>query len=284
MKILLTGALGGFGQLISQALLQAGHTVVGTTRKIPDTYHEKNSSFTLIEMDVTSDQSVQTSVARAISLMSGIDVVINNAGQGVNDYLESFTAEDLKSIFDVNVFGVQRVIRAVLPAFKQQQNGLVINTSSLLGRLTVPFYGPYNASKWALEALSETYRYELSGLGIDVCMVEPGGYPTSFISNLVSGSNDRSFSYQHLTPTPDFFLENFEAALASNPAQNPSDVAEAFIKLIDTEKGARQMRTIVDKMGMGEHVENLNEQHKNITKGIFQAFHIDHMFEIKGNN
>lgn len=277
MKILLTGALGGFGRLISQALIEAGHTVVGTTRKLPDSNNEQSTSFTLVAMDVCCDKSVADGVEQAKMLMGGIDVVINNAGQGVNDYQESFTADDLKQIFDINVFGVQRVIRAVLPTFKQQNDGLIINTSSLLGRLVVPFYGPYNASKWALEALTETYKYELSGLGIDVCMIEPGGYPTSFITNLGCGSDNRAPSYASVTPTPKLFLERFEMALASNPNQNPEYVAKAFEHLIATEKGSRPLRTIVDEMGMGQYIEGYNQQHQEITRGIFHAFHLDHM-------
>jgi NAD(P)-dependent dehydrogenase (short-subunit alcohol dehydrogenase family) len=116
------------------------------------------------DLDVTDDQSVQSAVEKATEEMGSIDVVINNAGIGVIGMQEHFTPDDFQKLFDINVVGVQRVNRAVLPQMREKGSGLLIHVSSLLGRMTLPFYGPYNASKWALEALAENYRVELSGL------------------------------------------------------------------------------------------------------------------------
>ena len=124
----------------------------------------------------------------AVDQAGGLDVVINNAGVGVLGLQEAFTIDDWQKLFDINVFGVQRVNRAVIPGMRARGSGLLIQVASILGRMTIPFYGPYNASKWALEALSENYRTELSGFGVDCCIVEPGGYPTNFMANLMTPS------------------------------------------------------------------------------------------------
>ncbi len=197
-------------------------------------------------------------------------------------YQESFTPEDWQRVFEINVFGVQRVIRAILPHFKAKKAGTIVNISSLLGRMTVPFYGPYNASKWALEAMSENYRTELSQLGIDVVIVEPGGFATSFIDALMRPSDSaRDADYTSFQPTPQFFLENFEQGLASNPEQDPANVAKAIVSLLEMPAGERPLRTIVDKMGMGDHLANLNNASDQITRGIYGAFQIDHLLDLK---
>lgn len=286
-KVFITGASGGFGRLTVEALLKNGHKVVSSMRDING--KNKDTAATLkslgsevVEMDVTNDQSVEKAINEGIQKLGSIDVVINNAGVGVLGLQETFTTDDWKKIFEVNVFGVQRVSRAVLPHFRGKKDGLFINISSLLGRITVPFYGPYNSSKWALEALTENYRAELSQSGIDVCLVEPGGYPTTFMNNLVRASDSgRNAQYGEMGQMAEGFFKGFEQALASNPAQNPKDVANAIVKVIETSTGQRPFRTIVDKMGMGDHLEGYNQQHAQITSGIYNAFGIGHLLTVK---
>ena len=128
---------------------------------------------------------------------------------------------------------------------------------------------------------TENYRTELSQFGIDVSLVEPGGYPTTFMERLIQPSDtSRDTSYHGLEPTPESFFNNFEEALASNPAQNPQDVADAIVNLINTDKSVRPFRTIVDKMGMGEHIEGYNNGLEQITKGVYGAFGIDHLLTL----
>lgn len=286
-KIIITGASGGFGKLTVQALRKNGHQVAATMRDTGGKNQKSAAELrelgcTIIEMDVTNDASVDRGVTKAIQELGSIDVVINNAGQGVLGLQESFTAEDWKRVFDVNVFGVQRVCRAILPHFKEKKTGLIVNISSLLGRITVPFYGPYNASKWALEALSENYRSELSQLGIEVCIVEPGGFPTTFIDHLLRPSDSaRNSSYGEMGGMPEGFLKGFEEALSKNPAQDPKNVAAAIADLMDQASGKRPFRTIVDKMGMGDHVAGYNQQLAQITSGIYGAFGIGHLLSVK---
>lgn len=286
-KILITGASAGFGKLTADTLLKKGHTVVGSMRGVEGKNQAvagelKAAGAHIVEIDVTSDDSVDQGVAAAMEKAGGLDVVVNNAGVGVVGLQETFTPEDWRTLFDINVFGVQRVNRAVLPHLREQNSGLLIHVSSLLGRMTIPFYGPYNASKWALEAMAENYRTELSGFGVDSCLVEPGGFPTTFMDNLIKPSDSsRDDGYGELAQAPAGFLANFEQALAGNPAQDPQNVADAIADLIDTPAGQRQFRTVVDKMGMGDHLVGYNDQLEQITAGIYGAFGMDGMLKLK---
>ena len=286
-KILITGASGGFGTLTVKTLTHQGHSVVATMRNT----ESKNKGIAdelsalgakIVDLDVTDDEGVDTGVAKAIDLMGGLDVVINNAGIGVLGIQEQFSIDDFKRLFDVNVFGVQRVNRAALPYLRNQGSGLLIHISSLLGRIAFPFYGPYNASKWALEAIAENYRVELSGFGVDSCLVEPGGYPTEFMDSLMRPSDDaQNESYGEMINAPKQALENFEGALAGNPAQDPQNVADAIANLISTPAGQRPMRTVVDNMGMGTHIEPYNSQLAQIHEGLYNAFGMGEMLKLK---
>ena len=217
-----------------------------------------------------------------MDLIGGLDVVINNAGVGVLGIQEQFDIDDFRKLFEVNVFGVQRVNRAVLPHLRKQGSGLLIHVSSLLGRIAFPFYGPYNASKWALEAIAENYRVELSGFGVDSCIVEPGGFPTSFFNSLMQPSDtSQNESYGDMVHAPKQAFESFEGALASNPAQNPQNVADAIASLISTPAGERPARTVVDKMGMGDHIDPYNQQLAQIHEGLYGAFGMGDMLKLK---
>jgi NAD(P)-dependent dehydrogenase (short-subunit alcohol dehydrogenase family) len=286
-KIIITGASGGFGFLTCKALIANGHKVVGTMRSTSGKNEKvatelKSMGVHVVEMDVTDTNSVNHGIQKAIELLDGLDVVVNNAGVGVLGMQEHFTPEDMQQVFDVNVIGVQRVMRAVLPLFREQGKGTAIYVSSLLGRITMPFYGPYNATKWALEALAENYRTELSGFGIESCIVEPGGFPTTFMENLVKPSDDsRSESYGEFMHAPNAMFDGFEQAISANPEQRPEKVADAISHLIALPRGEKPMRTIVDFMGMGGHIGAYNEMLHNMTFGIYSAFGNQGMLSVK---
>jgi NAD(P)-dependent dehydrogenase (short-subunit alcohol dehydrogenase family) len=285
-KILITGASGGFGQLTVKTLLEKGHQVAAAMRDI----NGKNKTVAtelqglgakIIELDVTNEESVNKGVNQAISDLNGLDVLMNNAGIGSIGMLEFFTTEDYKKVFEVNVFGVQRMNRAVAPHFRKQNKGLIIYTSSLLGRITLPFYGLYQASKWALEAMAQNYRVELSGFGIENCIVEPGGYPTAFAENLLPPSdNSQAESYGGFIDAPKGMGENFENVLKNNPQQNPQRVAVAFAELIDKPYGEKPFRTTVDFIGMGDHVEKYNDYLEQVTQGLYGNFGIAGMLHV----
>ncbi len=288
-KILITGASSGFGKLTTEALINAGHHVVASMRdpegrnaEIANEFRTKGAD--IVNIDVTDESSVNSGVAEAIKLAGGLDVLVNNAGVGVMGLSENFTIDDMQTLFDINVFGVQRTTRAVLKHFHEKNSGYVINVSSILGRMTIPFYGPYNASKWALEALTENYRTELSQFGIDFGLVEPGGFPTAFMDRLITPSDEsRNAYYGEFAHAPKQAFEGFEQALHANPEQNPKLVAAAILQLINTPAGKRPFRTVVDRMGMGEPIETYNQQLADITHGIYSAFGMDELLTLKAS-
>jgi NAD(P)-dependent dehydrogenase (short-subunit alcohol dehydrogenase family) len=286
-KILITGASGGFGKLTVEKLIANGHKVAAAMRDVNG--RNKNTADALsalgaiiVELDVTNDDSVTNGVAKAIESLGGLDVLMNNAGIGSAGMLEFFTTDDFKKLYEVNVFGVQRMNRAVVPFFRNQKSGLIVYTSSLLGRIALPFYGLYQTTKWALEALAENYRVELSTFGIENCIVEPGGYPTAFGENLMFPSDtSQAANYGEFINAPQKMGENFHNVLLNNPQQDPQRVADAFAELIDKPKGEKPFRTTVDFIGMGDHVEKYNEQLAQITTGLYTNFGIVDMLSVK---
>ena len=285
--ILITGANGGFGKLTVNSLLSKGHNVAAAIRDIEGRNRETANDFTkagalVVEMDVTDTDSVNSGVEKAVNHFGQLDVVVNNAGIGVMGMQEQFTVEDFHKLFDVNVYGIQRVNRATIPHLREAQSGLIIYTSSLLGRMTLPYYGPYNASKFAVEALAENYRVELSQFGIENAIVEPGAFGTGFSTSLMPPS-DQSITqpYEKMTAMMHQMGEGFQQALTTNEEQKPQRVADAIVGLIENEHGKRPFRTTVDFMGMGNAVNGLNEVSDEITNGLYKNFHIDTMLKVK---
>ena len=286
-NILVTGASGGFGTLITKALIRDGHTVVGSLRDAAGRNQANaqvliDAGAKVVEIDVTDDESVNRGVADAQEAVGGLDAVINNAGRGVLGLQETFTPEDWRRIFDINVFGVQRVNRAVLSDMRAKGSGLLVHISSLLGRFVLPFFGPYNASKYALEALADNYRVELAGVGIDSVIVEPGGYGTGIDEAFMHPSDtDRVASYGEYAQAPTAFMDSFAESLQGDNAPDPQNVAEAVAKVVNTPAGQRPFRTVIDDLGMGEPIEGLNRGSEEVTAGIYNAFGMGDMLKLK---
>lgn len=286
-KILITGASGGFGKLTVLTLLQKGHRVAAAMRDAEGRNKSIASELSMagaiiVSIDVTSNESVANGVQDAMNRLHGLDIVINNAGIGVHGMQEFFTVEDYQKLFDINLFGVQRVNRAVIPYFRQKQDGLILYTSSCLGRVALPFYGLYQSTKWALEAMAENYRLELSGFGIENCIVEPGGYPTAFAENLVHPSDKSQEQYYgDFANAPAQSLQGFMSFLQANPQQNPQKVADIFAEIIDKPKGERPFRTAVDFIGMGELIQKYNEHLEQITTGLLTNFGSQGLLKVK---
>jgi NAD(P)-dependent dehydrogenase (short-subunit alcohol dehydrogenase family) len=174
--ILITGTSSGIGQVCARHLAARGWRVYGTSRK-PAT--DAADGIEMIAMDVDDDASVQAGVAAMVERAGRIDALINNAGYSLFGSIEDTTIEEAKAQFETNFFGAMRVCRAVLPIMRRQQHGYIVNISSLAGTFGLPFGGLYSASKFALEGLSESLRYETRRFGIHVSLVEPGDYRTS---------------------------------------------------------------------------------------------------------
>ncbi|MDB4285750.1 SDR family oxidoreductase [bacterium] len=288
-KILITGASGAFGSLTCQTLTEKGYQVVGTMRSITGKNEKvaqelQSMGVQLVEMDVTSETSVNEGVAKAIALLGGLDVIFNNAGVGSNGIQEMFTADDMQRVFDVNVFGVQRVMRAVLPHFRNQGRGTILHTSSCIGRITTPFLGVYSASKYALESIAEGYRAELSGFGIESCIIEPGGMPTAFMGGMLRPSDtERGAQYGEMIYAPDASLNGYVQALESNPMQRPQQIADVVAELLELPFGEKPFRTVVDFMGMKEPIEHYNEVLHDTTRQLYAGFGGDEMLGLNKN-
>lgn len=250
--ILITGASSGFGRDTAQTLAAAGHTVFAGVRDITGRNHAVADALRVeaiepVELDVTSDASVNQAIAGLLARSGGkLDVVINNAGIASAGVSESFTPEQIRDLFEVNVFGMQRVLRATLPTLRSQGNGLVINVGSILGRVTFPFFGLYGASKFAVEALTDSYRYELSQLGVDVVLVQPSAYPTNMYAAVQQPADaPRAAAYGEIGTIPGKMFETFMGMFAADNAPNPHDVAVAMAKLVATPRGRRPNRVVV---------------------------------------
>jgi NAD(P)-dependent dehydrogenase (short-subunit alcohol dehydrogenase family) len=193
--ILVTGASSGLGFAIAKALAAKGHRVFGTVRA-PRT--GASNHFTTLTLDVTQHESVAACIADVIATAGRIDAVINNAGIGIAGAIEDTTAAEAQSQFETNFFGTHRVCRAVLPHLRAQRAGIIINMSSLAGRIPLPFQGFYSATKFAIEAYTEALRMEVRPFGISVSMIEPGDFATSFTANrrLTAGSIPTSPYYE----------------------------------------------------------------------------------------
>ncbi|HNV23957.1 MAG TPA: SDR family oxidoreductase [Candidatus Omnitrophota bacterium] len=182
--ILITGCSSGFGLLMAARFASKGHKVYATmrdTRKKEALLNElkkRGAQAEILMMDVTNNKEIFT-VINKIGIDYGyVDVLINNAGYGIGGFFEDLTEEEIRKQMDTNFFGVQNVIRATLPLMRPRKKGTIINISSIAGLYTSPAFSAYNTSKWALEAFSESLRYELNPFGIDVCLIEPGSYRT----------------------------------------------------------------------------------------------------------
>lgn len=249
--IFVTGASSGFGRLICETLAETGHTVFASMRDPAGKNREhaeslRTKGMRVVELDVTDARSVDAAVAEVQAVHGQIDVLVNNAGVASAGVSEAFSDQQVTDLFDVNVIGVHRVTRAVLPAMRRQGEGLIINIGSILGRVTFPFFGIYGASKFAVEALTESYRYELSQLGIDVCLVQPSAYPTHMYASASQPADEGKVAeYGEIGTIPAAMFGRFMSMLSGPDAPNPRDVANAVAELICKPKGERPARTVV---------------------------------------
>jgi NAD(P)-dependent dehydrogenase (short-subunit alcohol dehydrogenase family) len=235
-SILVTGATSGMGAAIVTRLSKDGHRVVGTARK-PG--HHTVAGTPMLPLDVTSEDSVQSCVAAFLELQGRIDVLINNAGYLQSGAVEEVTLEQAHAQFETNYFGVVRMVRAVLPAMRAQKSGLIATTSSLAGLVPLPFWGHYNASKFAVEGLMETLRHELKPLGIQVALVEPGAIKTPFYTVPLAAAmieyspwRDRFYatmkSFEEKAPGPDVVADLYARIVARRrPALRNTITTEA---------------------------------------------------------
>src|SRR6516225_2561284 len=234
--ILITGASTGFGRDTAETLARAGHTVFASMRdtKARNRNHVdelQKHGIKVVELDVSSDASVEKAIEEVLANARTIDVLVNNAGVASAGITEAFTPDQAKVVFNTNVVGVLRTSRAVLPAMRKHRDGLIINIGSILGRVTFPFFGIYGASKFAVEALTESLRYEVSQLGIEVVLVQPSAYPTNMYAAIQHPADTaRAAGYGAVGEILGKMLETFKNMFASANGPDPHDVAGAIVK------------------------------------------------------
>ncbi len=176
--VLITGCSTGIGRDLAGRLTQAGYSVIATARRV-DTLAETPAALRL-PLDVTQPASIEQALTCALDQFGRLDVLVNNAGYALVGALEEVPLDDVQQMFDVNVFGVLRMIQAVAPHMRRQGGGCIVNVGSIAGKLATPVNGPYSATKFALEALSDALRLELEPFDIRVTLIEPGAIKTHF--------------------------------------------------------------------------------------------------------
>jgi len=179
---IVTGAAGGIGEATARALARAGYRVFGTYRKTP---RSKSTDVEYLACDVTSDESVEAAVKEVLTKAGRINLLVNNAGVGLVGGAEESSLAQAKSLFDVNLFGVMRTTKAVLPVMRRQRVGRIVNISSVQGVIPAPYMALYASSKHALEGYSESLDHEVRDAGVRVVLVEPAYTRTLFDSNLL---------------------------------------------------------------------------------------------------
>lgn len=253
--ILITGASSGFGRVGALLYARAGAKVIATMRGIPRPEAEtlaaeaskEKLDLHIVEIDVTDDASVAAGTAKALEIAGGrIDTLINNAGIGITGPVEVQDMEATRLIFDTNVLGIQRMLRALLPQMRAAKRGQIFNISSQLGRVIVPGGGHYSATKFALEALSEQLAYELVPHGIDVTVIQPGGYPTKVWVNRNAYTGAlKARSDTALLEAYAPFTRGMGTEDGSGRSADPLDVPRAIAEIMAMPAGKRPLRRAV---------------------------------------
>lgn len=231
--VLITGCSSGFGLESALYFARRGHTVVAGVRRptgATDLRRRLDAEALAVEvvaLDVTSDDSVATVVSDALERHGRIDVLVNNAGVGLQAAIEDTDPEVARALFETNVFGPLRLLRSVLPAMRRQGHGVVVNVSSLAGKVSAPFGGIYSATKFALEAMSEALHYEVAPFGIRVAVVEPGSYSTGLGAKRLVAGEENASPYADLSGRWD------QAAGRLPGRDRPGDPAEVAAAIYD---------------------------------------------------
>src|SRR6202049_2759915 len=281
--ILVTGSTSGFGRLTVETLARQGHIVFAGMRaaagknapaaeELRALAQQEHLALHIVELDITDDSSVVQAIESIVGITGRLDVVVNNAGISYIGPLEAFTLEQVQQQFDTNVYGVWRVNRAALPHMRRQGSGLLVQIGSVVGRLAFPFLGLYGATKFALEGLTESYRYELAPFGIDAAIIEPGTFPTTISANRQTAADGERFAlYQAAMNafTVPFYTEN-----RSTTPPDPQEVADAVAHVIAQPAGERPLRTVVATVAQRQAPQALNEAATQAMHSFLEALHL----------
>ncbi len=238
MAVLISGCSSGIGLETALFLKDKGYDVIATARSEEAIYHLKEQGLKAIKLDVNSSHSINSAVSQAITMAdNGIEVLINNAGFGQMGALEDLSRDCLREQFETNVFGLIELTNAVLPYMREQGVGRIINISSILGIVSLPFRGAYNASKYAVEAISDTLRLELANTSIKVSLIEPGPIASRFRQTCVEKALEEvDIEKSHFKEKYQQLIENQQAGKGIAFTKTGVDVAKKILKAMTAKK------------------------------------------------
>ncbi len=222
--VLVTGCSSGFGKALCTEFKNQGCFVIATARNITK-LADVNADLK-VELDVSDENSIKNSMKLILSEVTEIDILINNAGYSVRSAVEEIEIDRLKKMMDVNVFGIIRMMKAVLPVMRKQGRGRIYNVGSISGRMTGIANGGYCSSKYAVEALTEAARYETKDMGIEICVIEPGAMNTNFFETLSRNSDEKMKNLNSC------YNNIYERDLLFRSRQKKSDVQVCAKKLV----------------------------------------------------
>ena len=258
--VLVTGGSSGIGYAICSRLAAMGHTVYGTSRKPA----EDPKGWHLIALDITDEESVRKAVAEVLAQEHHIDVVVNNAGVGIQGAVEDTEVQLAQQLFDANLFGAHRVCRAVLPGMRDRRSGLIINVSSIAANFGLPYRAFYSASKAALDRYSEALRIELKPFGVKVVTVQPGEFKTN-----IAGRRLRPETIS--APYQKGYARAMEILGGSlHYSRDPDELAQVVAQVISTARpktvyrvaqGKQKLSVLLKKLLPGHAFERLVGKH-----------------------
>lgn len=230
---LITGASSGIGLMTAMQLIEEGYIVYGCARRVERMESLKNAGGRILALDVTNEDSMKQCVDTIIKTEGRIDVLVNAAGFGLGGSIEEIPMEEVRRQYEVNVFGLGRMIQLVLPYMRKQNRGKIVNVGSMGGRFASPFCGWYHSTKYAVEAISDSLRMELNGKNIDVIIIEPGLIKTNW--GVIAADSIRKYSGEgDYKKAADSVIGYYENRYEGDryPLSEPSFIANVIVKSI----------------------------------------------------
>lgn len=263
--IFITGTSSGFGKLTAVTLANAGHSVIAGMRNTKDKNAATAKELTaidnieVVDIDITDDESVSNAVEKMLTKYGKIDVLINNAAVSGFGLLEGYSIDQVRRMFDVNVYSVLRMYQAILPSMRKEKNGLIINITTGASAHTLPFMIPYIASKLVVESFTEGLQDELKDYGIENVSIQPGVYPTEMNNGSKAGIHaDKTKIIEEYGEAASEKFNALGTALFGKMAEfemNPQTIADGILELVSMKKGDRPLRFPLDAIAQGTDKE-----------------------------
>ncbi len=276
---LITGCSSGIGYETSILLAKNGFKTYATMRNtdkgntLKEIAEKENIDLKIIKLDVTDDYSIKNAINEIVQETNRIDVLVNNAGNNIAGTVEDLSIEEFKEQFETNFFGLIRVTKVVLPIMRNQNSGIIVNLSSIVGKMAIPLNSAYVSSKFAVEGFSESLRYELEDFGIKVILIEPGVIKSNFYENIKMAKNslmDQTSVYQPITQ------KIFEAFLPMLEYAFPTKiVADVILEAVTSDKPNI-------RYAVGEDAKSIIEARKKLSDKEFEKWVKEGFFEKKG--